>query len=113
MTLLADDADDEAEGVGLADVGVPVLPVLTIVVVGVVRGLVVVVRGVVVVVVVVWVVVEVPVPVVPVPVVPVEDPPALLVRQLESVELPTVKAAVCEIAPVESRKVSPREVPAG
>lgn len=36
-----------------------------------------------------------------------------LVRQLESVEVPTVKGAVCETAPVVSRKVNPREVPPG
>jgi len=111
--LLADEADDELEEVGPVAVEVPELPVLTLVGVGVIRGWVVVVIGVAVVVVVVWVVEEVPVPEVPVPVVPVEDPPALLVRQLVVVPLPTVKGAVCEIAPVESRKVSPREVPAG
>jgi len=106
MTLLADDAD-EVVGPAVAVVVVPVL-VLTG---GVVRGLVVVVGVVAVVVVVRWVVEVVPVVPVTVPVV-TEDPPELPVRQLESVEVKTVKAAVCEIAPVESRKVSPRELPA-
>ena len=29
----------------------------------------------------------------------------------DALEVPTVKAAVCETVPVESRKVNPREVP--
>lgn len=102
MILLADEAEDVLDGVD---------PVAVEVVVGT--------RGLVVVVGVVGVVVEVTttagevVEVVPVVTPVLVDPLALLVRQLESVPVPTVKGAVCETAPVESRKVSPREVPAG
>jgi len=109
MTLLADEADDVPVGEldGLDPAAVGVVPVL----VGT-RGLVVVVGVVTPVVVVVTPVAEV-VEVVPVETPVLVDPPALVVRQLASEEVPTVNAAVCETAPVESRKVSPREVPAG
>jgi len=107
MTLAADEADDvpvgEVDGLEPPAVVVPVL----------VGGLVVVLRVVPLVAVVVTpgaVVVVVPVPV---EVLALVEPPALLVRQPVSEEVPTVKGAVCETAPVESRKVSPREVPAG
>jgi hypothetical protein len=99
MILLADEAEDVLDGCD---------PVAVVVVVGT-RGLVVVVR-------VVGVVVGVTTTVDEVVVTPdlvLVDPLALLVRQLASVPVPTVKGAVWETAPVESRKVSPREVPAG
>lgn len=107
MSLLADETVvDVPDGLGAEAVLEVPPPVL------VVGGLVVVVRVVAPTLVVVTpVAVVVVVGVVPEPV--LVDPPALLVRQLESVEEPTVKAAVCETLPVESRKVRPREVPEG
>jgi len=105
MTFLAgEDEVFEVDGVGAPVVGLELVVVGRrgfMVVVGVVppAAVVVVVAG--------------SVEVVPVVAPVLVEPPALLVRQLESVEVPTVKAAVCETAPVESRKVSPSEVPDG